>query len=1010
MVLVFVFVLLTTNYSPHTTLAFVGPSSGQTPGQGSGYLSIDANGNLGFGTNLSGLGTTPNTPPGGTFSKIFTIAASSTPPGINLRNLGSGCGSAGCLTGYTQVPASYVIDIVPWGWLEFYDALAGARRAFVMSSGFFGVGQTPTTPSALFMVNGGDARFSNSVYASGSFVGNLSGSLSAGNVSSGLFGSLSSTGNYAFPSGFSVAINTSTVSGIPQTLSVYGGGYFSGNVGIGTTAPAFPLDIVRAVGSSGNLLIEGNGAVTGDPKMLFRDLNGGSTDFTLAFDKTNGFSMIGGNVGIGTTGPGSKLEVSGATSNTPVTNGIIKIDTTGTVSTGYGGGLLFAQNNDASTLTNYASITGSRVNSSVNNAVDLVFSTGNPTDLTPVAERMRITSLGNVGIGTTSPGRKLTVNDTTDTYIGFQNGGVEKTVIGAETTGDRRFIVYDSASSTYRIVINGMGNVGIGSTSPAGRLDVANGSIVNVGAPINPNDAATKSYVDSAALPPSGTSTAPTQSGYWTLNNTSLYPINTSYNVGIGTTNPGAKLDVAGDVAVGNPTYNNGNIRLRADTYTQLFLFGSATNYHGAYLILNSGGASDGAMYLTYGDYTAPATSTTKMYFRYANNGAITNQMVLTPSGYVGINTTSPGTNLDVNGNAESSIYYDRDNTNYYMDLAANVMPYSLVTAGSVGIGTTSPGAKLDVYGYLRAGNFGTNLNYISVDAATGVFPFTTTAQWAEPMIYRSQRNPDVGGGSFPWNNYGELILQGTSYGNGYNRGISFVTTPDDSTSPTIKMRIDSSGNVGIGTTNPGTYNLNVAGTSYFGNQMTVNGTLNMGSNGITMNQASTAATINGVYKLTVTTIDPLYKIGGTNYATYASAIAGGVKEEYVGKGKLEINSNSSKLSGNSLYSYTIDFNKVGDGSDLWVWRSVVDFSNDNVEVLATPIGVPAPIAYTIEGNTITFTTELPSITTRYNKLPPSIQFSYRLIGKRYDWKNWPTLSEDQKAGSGVVVPVTNGN
>ena len=108
------------------------------------------------------------------------------------------------------------------------------------------------------------------------------------------------------------------------------------------------------------------------------------------------------NVGIGVT-PSYKLDVSGAASATPVTNGIVRILTTGSnPPTGYGGGLLFTQVNSGGTNQDYASITGSRVNSSANNKVDLVFSTGDPTGSIAVAERMRIDTSGIVRINNTS--------------------------------------------------------------------------------------------------------------------------------------------------------------------------------------------------------------------------------------------------------------------------------------------------------------------------------------------------------------------------------------------------------------------------------------------------------------------------------------------------------------------------------------------------------------------------------------------------------------------------------
>lgn len=59
---------------------------------------------------------------------------------------------------------------------------------------------------------------------------------------------------------------------------------------------------------------------------------------------------------------------------------------------------------------------------------------------------------------------------------------------------------------------------------------------------------------------------------------------------------------------------------------------------------------------------------------------------------------------------------------------------------------------------------------------------------------------------------------------------------------------------------------------------------------------------------------------------------------------------------GGADYQYTLDFNNVPVGSDLWVWRKAVDFSSSTVEALATPIGIPVSITYQVGGNSIVFT------------------------------------------------------
>jgi hypothetical protein len=147
--------------------------------------------------------------------------------------------------------------------------------------------------------------------------------------------------------------------------------------------------------------------------------------------------------------------------------------------------------------------------------------------------------------------------------------------------------------------------------------------------------------------------------------------------------------------------------------------------------------------------------------------------------------------------------------------------------------------------------------------------------------------------------------------------------------------------------------------------------------------------------KLDVSTIDPLYEIKGKKYATYVSSIAGGVNEEYVGKGNLSLISNFQFPISNkneNKYEYIIDFSKEKEGTDLWVWYKAIDFSKDNVNVFITPYGMSANIYYLIEGEKIIF---------RGDK---SAEFSYRLIGKRFDWKDWPTFVKDQNVKAGLIV------
>jgi hypothetical protein len=62
-------------------------------------------------------------------------------------------------------------------------------------------------------------------------------------------------------------------------------------------------------------------------------------------------------------------------------------------------------------------------------------------------------------------------------------------------------------------------------------------------------------------------------------------------------------------------------------------------------------------------------------------------------------------------------------------------------------------------------------------------------------------------------------------------------------------------------------------------------------------------------------------------------------------------------------------------------------------------MGVPVPIAYEVDGNKIIFSASSESV----NRKLSTINFSYRLIGKRLDWAEWPTYAKDQSEKPGLI-------
>ena len=574
----------------------------------------------------------------------------------------------------------------------------------------------------------------------------------------------------------------------------------NGNVGIGTTSPTSPLHLI------GNMTLQGLSTSNYIPSLFFKRYSDAAPMFSLGyknpftpnsnidFNSLNGnpitFSMVNvermsildnGNVGIGITTPAQKLEIGGGR---PIafnsSLGAIKMKgDTGGWAMNYG----FLGNNgtDLGGLWGYG-------------GADAITQWSIGKDYTD--NFFVVKSSGNIGVGTVNPTEKLSiygVNNSAPGIMSFEssredvqnaevgllkakNSGVEIARVGLNRaggsyTGFLNFWVKKTNETALfeAMRISENGNVGIGINEPTTKLHINGGLRISDFFAMGNNQfqwfkdangnerrllglsAANIVHfgdVDNTIVGSMNLFQANSQQRFFT-NGTEKFTIIQNGNIGIGTTTPTAKLEIASLSGSGLKLTGLSQTNVQGSTIRTL-----GVNGNGEVVTL------DGSLAIQT-DFTQnikfindiSANKTAKMISGNANGGAIR----------FGANgTKAENRNLDLGQMDNNGDFYS------YMTVKSET--------GNIGIGTTTPNEKIT----LENGN-------LQIQKGNGGSGSFGKIQWQNSLAYSNSARAFI-----------EARRGGNDDGN-----LDFATANTTNATPLIRMTINNDGNVGIGTITP---------------------------------------------------------------------------------------------------------------------------------------------------------------------------------------------------------------
>jgi hypothetical protein len=515
-----------------------------------------------------------------------------------------------------------------------------------------------------------------------------------------------------------------------------------------------------------------------------------SGNVTLSGGTANGVTYLNGSKVVTS---GSALTFDGTTLQNSATNA--KLSALNVGGTG-GGGLYLGSGASTDFILNFDSTPYVKYNSV--NSWPHTWTFG-------ATEAMRLTSTG-LGIGTSSPSAKLHVSVGNENTALFQNSSSSPALIRFRDTGtttdpyigsygnSMAFGIYGGAESM-RIV---NGNLGIGTSSPATKLEVA-GDVTAKNYLLNVT-AGTYGKAGDTSIEMGTSADAAPRMLFRVNGSTERMRIDSSGNLGIGTSSP--LLTASG----------RGNITIN----------GSSSSI----LVLANGGATSGYM---YGDASSlgfsAGSGANSRVMTFDTNG--TTRLTLDSSGNLGLGVTPSAwrTNsgeraIQIGGNYPATLHADGGGyfdigSNYYLNSSGNFIytasgsatRYYMAGGGATSAHVwqvSSSGTAGNAITFTQAmtldasGNLGIGTTSLDLVGSTTSLTLDKTSGNGQLSL---AANGTVRGRIFADNSSSELRI-----GNPTSNPVTFFTAN------TERMRIDSSGNVGIGTSSPAG-NLQISGS-----------------------------------------------------------------------------------------------------------------------------------------------------------------------------------------------------